>query len=1331
MKKLISALATTLILLVLATGLSAQTGKLAGVRFYDVSTDCYTNTLRVKIQATSEQATAFQTASWTFRFTFNRNMLQNPRKVTPVPVSLDGNHTLTQQYSPTDNDTIVSYGIVSLFPVATLQPGVWTTMAELEFDIISYNAGAVANCINFVWQEDTDVVPTVGQEYISLFSQPSLNIVTYGNEFTCISPNCAPIAVNDINATFVGIPVSGDVSTNDYDPNGDPLTFTLLTPPSAGTLTSFNPDGSYVFNPPTTPGEVTFTYVACDNGTPALCDTADVVIQVLNLPDDTKNEPPTANDDYNITLMDTPIDGNVLNNDQDIDGDNIVLNTTPIDQPNHGTVTISPNGDYTYTPATGYLGQDTFVYSICDDGFPVLCDTATVVILVLPDNGDNYPPFAGDDFGIGEINEPITLNILPNDGDPNGDPITVNTTPIDQPNHGTVTILPNGDIIYTPFGGYFGPDEFVYEICDNGTPALCAQATVYLLVAPANQPPVAINDINATLVNTQVFINVLTNDFDPDGDPITVNPLLVSGPVNGSLINGTINGQYMYMPNTDYVGQDSFVYVICDNAAIALCDTATVYITIVDLPTSNNNPPIANNDAFVTVLNTGFNSTVINNDSDPDGDAIAVTTTLLGLPLNGTVTNLTSAGTFTYTPDNGFTGSDQFTYILCDNGSPVLCDTALVEVIILPGDVDNNPPFAADDFGTGEINTNIVGNVLPNDYDVDGDPITLNTTPIEAPFNGTVVVLPNGTYTYTPNTGYIGPDQFVYEICDNGTPALCAQATVYLLVFPNNQPPVAVNDINATYVDVPVGGNVITNDYDLDGGTLTANTTPIVLPMTGANVIINANGDYSYQPAAGFVGTDEFQYAICDNGVPSLCDTATVFITIIAEPGSGNNPPVAHNDYNVTLVNTPVSANALNNDADPDGDAITATTTLIVGPAHGTATITAPGVYTYTPSTGYEGMDQFTYRICDNGTPVLCDTAIVFIEITTSGSGNNPPFAGDDFEITEMNTPVTGNVLPNDGDPDGNAINVVTLPIENPANGTVVISANGNFTYTPNTGFTGPDQFVYEICDNGVPSLCAEATVYILVNPATQICVSPKVFLQGSYNSTADSLRMYNRIRVCPSAGGTTVIPNAQPFNVAPYNYAGTETLTSQRTDMVDWVLVELRSSSCDGDVVLKAPGILTRSGNIYNTSGDTVFCLPYVPGDTIWVAIHHRNHLAALYPVGFTNPAAVNVADFRRTNGYQLGSGATATLGQRQIGTNGGTVYGLAAGNAVQFNGGTAIGHQYDINAIDLIPLSQQFSLFAAYMLGDYNMDCDCNAADTGVFAPNFNQFSAADGCN
>ena len=298
----------------------------------------------------------------------------------------------------------------------------------------------------------------------------------------------------------------------------------------------------------------------------------------------------------------------------------------------------------------------------------------------------------------------------------------------------------------------------------------------------------------------------------------------------------------------------------------------------------------------------------------------------------------------------------------------------------------------------------------------------------------------------------------------------------------------AVNDINDTFVNQAVSGNVGTNDENPDGPVGTEVYTLTTRPANGS-VVLNADGSYTYTPDTDFIGEDTFTYQVCDGGSPQACDSADVIIQVIPVGTPDNAAPVANDDTAITETGVPVNGNVLVNDFDPDGDTITVTGNT--NPTNGTVTVNPDGNYTYTPEPGFVGEDSFEYTICDNGTPQACDTAIVVINvIPDSGNITN---ANDDAYFGEINEDIAGNVLDNDTDPEGQTqtVDVSLSPVTSPINGTVVINADGTFIYTPNTDFTGADQFTYQIFDAGSPVATDIATVYILVsespNPKIQL----------------------------------------------------------------------------------------------------------------------------------------------------------------------------------------------------------------------------------------------------
>ena len=169
------------------------------------------------------------------------------------------------------------------------------------------------------------------------------------------------------------------------------------------------------------------------------------------------------------------------------------------------------------------------------------------------------------------------------------------------------------------------------------------------------------------------------------------------------------------------------------------------------------------------------------------------------------------------------------------------------------------------------------------DTDPDGTPLTANTTPVSGPTNGTIVINPDGTYTYTPNTNFNGVDTVVVSVCDAGTPGvICVNDTIFITVTAVNDAPLVDNEIDTTPEDTPVSGD-LTNagDTDPDGTPLTVDTTPVNGPTNGT-IVINPDGTYTYTPNGGFTGVDTVVVSVCDAGTPGvICVNDTIFITVV------------------------------------------------------------------------------------------------------------------------------------------------------------------------------------------------------------------------------------------------------------------------------------------------------------------------------------------------------------------------------------------------------------------------------------------------------------------
>jgi hypothetical protein len=345
-----------------------------------------------------------------------------------------------------------------------------------------------------------------------------------------------------------------------------------------------------------------------------------------------------------------------------------------------------------------------------------------------------------------------------------------------------------------------------------------------------------------------------------------------------------------------------------------------------------------------------------------------------------------------------------------------------------------------------------------------------------SPANGTAVINSNGTITYTPAPAFYGVNSFSYTACDTAQPGQCSTNLVTVTVLPSR--PLPQNDFTQTFKNLFVAGNVLTNDKESAGLALSVSTTPAVAPANGT-LVLTATGSYTYTPAAGFVGTDSFVYQVCNTA--AQCTTALVSIEIRDNAPNANDNPIAQNDLVATTPNTPVTIAVKANDSDPDGQPL-GQPILVTPPVNGNVVINPNGTITYTPVNSFTGVDSFVYQVCDNGSPILCDQATVTVNVRPNPA-TNQTLAYDDAFSTFLNVAVNGNVLTNDQDLEGNAQTVTTTPVISPSNGTLVLTANGNFTYTPAAGFTGTDFFMYQVCDNGNPSACATATAYITAFP--------------------------------------------------------------------------------------------------------------------------------------------------------------------------------------------------------------------------------------------------------
>jgi uncharacterized repeat protein (TIGR01451 family) len=607
--------------------------------------------------------------------------------------------------------------------------------------------------------------------------------------------------------------------------------------------------------------------------------------------------------------------------------------------------------------------------------------------------------------------------------------------------------------------------------------------------APANRPPVANDNSTSTDPGVPINIPVLGNDSDEDNNLNPGSVTIITNPGRGT-VTPNPDGTITYTPNPDFTsGTDTFEYQVCDTTG--LCDRATVSVTI---PANAFLPPVAEDRATPPFPNTNPITVPALRGTDPDGQVVTYTITTLPTPQQGTLLlngqpvqqgqNLTpeQVGQLVFQPNPNFTGTVTFNYRVTDNqGLTSPPATVTIPVIASPrvqiGDTvfnDVNGDRIQNPGEPGLPNVTVTLNLFGPDGIFGTADDSTQTTTTNSNGNYSFPNLPPGNYrvTITPPSGFsptTPASQTISVTSNNPTVDFGLRQNQ-----PQNQPPVANNDVAGANPGQPVNINPLINDRSPDGTPLNPGSLRIVSNPTNGTVQVNPDGTITYTPNPGFTsGTDTFVYEICDNR--GICDTATITVTV---PAPTQQPPVVNDDRASTNPNTPVVINVLDNDTDPNNNLNPTNVTIVTPPTNGTVSVNpVTGQITYTPNPGFNsGTDTFEYQVCD--TTGQCDRATVTVSIPVTAT--NPPVANNDSTSTNPNTPVLINILNNDSDPDNNLDPRTVRIISNPSNGTVRVNPDGTVTYTPNPGFTnGTDIFTYQVCDS--TGLCDTATVTVTV----------------------------------------------------------------------------------------------------------------------------------------------------------------------------------------------------------------------------------------------------------
>ncbi|WP_253820140.1 cadherin-like domain-containing protein [Vibrio campbellii] len=664
----------------------------------------------------------------------------------------------------------------------------------------------------------------------------------------------------------------------------------------------------------------------------------------------------------------------VLANDEDADSENLFIESATVPE-EQGTVEIE-DGKLIFTPAEDFNGDADITYVVSDGE---LEDEASVTVTVNPLND---APVANDDNVVTDEDTPVTIDILPNDIDVDGDTLTIvnASVPAEQ---GTVEIV-DGKLVFTPADNFNGEATISYTVSDG---ELEDSAQVSVTVNPINDAPVANDDNAVTDEDMPVTIDVLTNDTDVDGDTQTI--VNASVPADQGTVE-IVDGKLVFTPADNFNGEATISYTVSDGA---LEDSAEVSVTVNPV----NDAPVANDDSAVTDEDTPVTIDVLPNDTDIDGDTLTIVNA--SVPADQGTVEIVD-GKLVFTPAENFNGEATISYTVSDGA---LEDDAQVSVTVNPL---NDAPVANDDNAVTDEDTPVTINVLPNDTDIDGDTLTIVNASVPAD-QGTVEIV-DGKLVFTPADNFNGEATISYTVSDG---ALEDSAEVSVTVNPVNDAPVANDDSAATDEDTPVTIDVLPNDTDVDGDTLTIVNASVPVDQGTVEIV---DGKLVFTPADNFNGEATISYTVSD-GV--LEDSAEVSVTV----NPINDAPVANDDSAATDEDTPVTIDVLTNDTDVDGDTLTIVNASV--PAdQGTVEI-VDGKLVFTPAENFNGEANINYTVSDGE---LEDSAEVTVTVNPI---NDAPVANDDNVVTDEDTPVTIDVLPNDTDVDGDTLTIVNASV--------------------------------------------------------------------------------------------------------------------------------------------------------------------------------------------------------------------------------------------------------------------------------------------------------------
>jgi hypothetical protein len=957
-----------------------------------------------------------------------------------------------------------------------------------------------------------------GTANVTLIATNGYGQTGYGSFTVAVIPP-VPVAKNGSESVASGQTLNGSLQATDA--LKVTFTYSLVTQTAHGTLKltsansaayAYTPDDGYI-------GPDSFAWKANDGASDSNTATISITVTLPAPPPGA----PTVSDMTLTTAQNTPLSGS-------LQASGASLSFAIAGKPSHGSVKLNDSsaGTFTYTPASGYNGTDSFTFTAENTLLKATSNPATVNITVGTGGGASSGGSGSGGSGSGGSGSGGSgSGGSGSGGSGSGGSGSGGSSSGGSSSGGSSS------------GGSSSGGSSSGGSSGSGTNSVAPLASAMSLATYSGTP----------------LSGVLTAS-DAAGNALSFS---TTAPSHGTVkLTNAATGAFTYTPAAGYAGSDGFSFTATDKVTGLGSATAIVTLAVNAVPVSTKAVPLASNGNFTTYVNTAVNGSLSGSDAagNPLGYALATA------PAHGIVIITAASGAFNYTPSTGYTGSDRFSFTATDTVTGAASAAAAVALTMdaMPSpSASLSVPVASDASLNTYAGVPIVDASL-SATDALGNGVTYAIgTPVHGVISGFVAA--TGVYTYTPSGGYIGPDSFTFTAADNNNGNSSNTATVSISVGALPPPaPVAANLSVSAYEDVPVSVVLAASDgagdaltYAIVSGPSHAASPPTLNASTGA---------LTYTPLGNYVGSDSLTFtASASNGVSA---PATVSFSVITNPivlnPSATPAPLASNSSITVYESGSLGGQQLVGAAGVASDVLAYAITS--PPLHGAISgfVPATGIYTYTPTANYSGPDGFTFTVTDTTNGQVSAQATVIITVAALPVAATPPLASDASFTVYSGQPLGGTLVAVDSAGDALSYSAVQ-----PSHGTVSVTpATGAFIYTPDAGYIGSDSFTFTAIDgiSGTASGVATVSLTVQALPITGVAplasgASVSVYqgqvLKGTFAAvTIGGDALAYALKTQPAHGSVKVAAASGAFSYSPAaGYAGKDSFSFTASDTV------------------------------------------------------------------------------------------------------------------------------------------------------------------------------------